>query len=68
MSPEEVEAFVCANPGKMARLKWADGAVQAVLVDCADQEGFLHSGPNGKDPRHFWSRFGDVIFAEILDA
>ena len=68
MSPEEVEAFVRANPRKMAQLTWADGEVQSVLIDCADQEGFLHSGPNGKDPRYFWSRFGDVISAEIVEA
>jgi len=68
MSPQEVEAFVRANRGKMARLTWADGVVQVVRIDVADDEGFLHSGPNGDAPRHFWTRFGDVDSAQIEDA
>jgi hypothetical protein len=39
------------NVGKRARITFDDGVVQSVLIDCVDEEGFLHSGRTASIPR-----------------
>ena len=67
MTPEEVQAAVTANLGKRVRVTFSDGVVQAVDVGSVDDEGFLHSGPDGIDQKYFWTRFESVTLVEGID-
>jgi hypothetical protein len=35
-----------------------------VEISSVDEEGFLHSGPDGSDPDGFWTRFEGVTLIE----
>jgi hypothetical protein len=63
MTPKETESFLHANSDKRLRVKFGDGVIHFVDVHSVDDEGFLHSGPDGEKPAHFRTRFEDV--AEI---
>jgi hypothetical protein len=42
------------------RVTWEDGESQNVDINGVDDEGFLHSGPNGTEQREWWTRFESV--------
>jgi hypothetical protein len=60
MTRDEVAAF----DWKRARVTFDDGVVQLVDIQGVDDEGFLHSGPDGENPRGFWTRFESVRLIE----
>ena len=64
MIPSEVRAVLTANEGRRVRVTFADGMVQSVDVHSVDDEGFLHSGPDGIDPASYWTRFESVTLVE----
>jgi hypothetical protein len=53
-----------ANIGKRVRVTFNDGIVQSVEISSVDEEGFLHSGPDGAEPHGFWTRFEGVTLVE----
>jgi hypothetical protein len=57
MNREEVMAFIAANEGKRVRLTYTDGEVESVDISSVDEEGFVHSGPDGENQDGFWTRF-----------
>jgi hypothetical protein len=61
MTPHEVRASLLANEGKRVHVTYADGVVESVDVHSVDDEGFLHSGPGGVEPAHWWTRFDSVV-------
>ena len=65
MTPTEVADALQKNIDKRLRITFDDGVIQSVRVDSVDQEGFLHSGPDGIDPTEFWTRFEGVKLVEI---
>ena len=60
MTPKEVESFLRAHIGQRLRVTFSDGVIQSVDIDSVDEEGFLHSGPDGENPQSFWTRFEGV--------
>jgi len=60
MNSDEIRRLLEARIGRRVRIEFSDGVTQAVDVGSVDDEGFLHSGPDGGDPRHFWTRFESV--------
>jgi len=46
------------------RITFSDGVVQLVDVFCVDEEGVLHSGPDGTDPQGYWTRFEHIRLIE----
>jgi hypothetical protein len=60
MTRKEVKAFLLANEGKRVRVTYADGLIQSVDVVSVDDEGFVHSGPDGETPQGFWSDFDGI--------
>ena len=64
MTLEEIEAVIQANVGKRLRLTLQNGAVQSVEISSVDDEGFVHSGPNGENPDGYWTPFEEVKRAE----
>jgi len=60
MTPQETEAMLRANQGRRVRITFVDGVVQTIDIHSVDGEGFLHSGPNGVEPAHYWTRFDGV--------
>jgi hypothetical protein len=47
MTPEKVKAALLANEGKRVRITYDDGVVESVDVHSVNDEGCLHSGPDG---------------------
>jgi hypothetical protein len=64
MTATEILDALNANVGKRVRVTFDDGIVQSVEISSVDEEGFLHSGPDGTDPHGFWTRFEDVTLVE----
>jgi hypothetical protein len=64
MTPKEILDALNENVGKRACITLDDGVVQSVLIDCVDEEGFLHSGPDGINHQAFCTRFESVTFIE----
>jgi hypothetical protein len=64
MTAAEILDALNANVGKRVRVTFDDGIVQSVEISSVDEEGFLHSGPDGSDPDGFWTRFEGVTFVE----
>lgn len=60
MTPKEVESFLRAHIGHTLRVTFSDGVIQSVDINSVDEEGFLHSGPDGENPDGFWTRFEGV--------
>ena len=48
MTEKEVEAALRANAGQRAHITFDDGVVQVVDIHGVDDDGFVHSGPNGE--------------------
>lgn len=65
MTRNEVADLLEANIGKRIRITFDDGVIQSVEVSSVDDEGFLHSGPDGGDPQAFWTRFEGVTLIEL---
>ena len=66
MTRDEVAARLRAVKGKRVRVTFDDGVTQDVDISSVDDEGFVHSGPDGADPAGFWSRFEGVTRIEDL--
>jgi hypothetical protein len=64
MTATEILDVLNANIGKRVRVTFDDGVVQSVEISSVDEEGFLHSGPDGTNPDGFWTRFESVTFVE----
>jgi hypothetical protein len=64
MTEKEIIDTLHANIGKRVRVTFDDGVIQSIDISSVDEEGFLHSGPDGQDPEGFWSRFEGVILIE----
>ena len=64
MTPEEIANTLNAYIGKRLRITFDDAVVQSVEISSVDEEGFLHSGPDGSDPDGFWTRFEGVVSIE----
>ena len=60
MTRVEAREIIRKNIGKRLRITFADGFVRVVNIGSVDGEGFLHSGPDGDHPNHFWTRFEEV--------
>jgi hypothetical protein len=63
---EHVKAVLLAAIGKRLRVTFSDGVIQSVDIASVDDEGFLHSGPNGIEPAGYWTRFDSVKAIESL--
>ncbi len=66
MTPKEIIEILNANIGKKLRITFSDGVIQFVEISSVDDEGFLHSGPDGGNPQAFWTRFESVTLIEPL--
>jgi hypothetical protein len=64
MTLKEIEALIHANVGKRLRITLENGVVQSVDISSVDDEGFVHSGPNGDNPDGYWTRFEGVTLVE----
>jgi hypothetical protein len=53
MTRDEVAVRLRAVEGKRVRIVFADGVTQDVDISSVDDEGFLHSGPDGVNPAWF---------------
>lgn len=51
MTPEEVRHALLQNESRRVRVTFADHVIQSVDIAAVDDEGFLHSGPDGAEPR-----------------
>ena len=60
MNTDEIRKALETSIGRRVRIEFSDGVTQSVDVGSVDDEGFLHSGPDGGDPRDFWTRFESV--------
>jgi hypothetical protein len=60
MTADEVVAALTANIGKRVRLTFEDGVIQTVDIGNIDEEGVLHSGPDGAEPNGYWTRFEHI--------
>jgi len=50
MTSSEVRDMLAANKGRRVRITYDDGVVESVDVQSVEDEGCLHSGPNGVQP------------------
>jgi hypothetical protein len=66
VTPAEVETVLRANGGKRVRITFVDGVVQHVDVHSVDDEGVLHSGPDGIEPAYYWTRFESITNVEAV--
>ena len=60
MNREEIKKALETHIGRRVRIEFSDGVKQSVNIGLVDDEGFLHSGPEGADPQDFWTRFESV--------
>jgi hypothetical protein len=65
MTPDEVAVVLRANVGKRVRLTFDDGLIQSVDIGSVDDEGVLHSGPDGAEPEYYWTRFEGITLVEV---
>lgn len=61
MTRGEVEDFLRTHEDKRVRITWQDGESQVVQINAVDQDGVLHSGPDGIEQRFYWTRFESVV-------
>ena len=64
MTTAEVIEFLRDHQGRRVLVRWRDGESQQVDINGVDEEGFLHSGPDGIEQRTWWTRFEDVAGVE----
>ena len=48
------------------RVTFVDGVLQRVDIAGVDDEGFVHSGPDGANPRGYWTPFESVTRVEAV--
>ena len=51
MTTEQVVELLRHYEGRRVRLTWIDGMTHTVDIHSVDDEGVLHSGDNGEEPR-----------------
>ena len=66
MARDETIRSLTANIGRLVRITFDDGVIQTVTIGSVDDEGFLHSGPDGGDPLFYWTRFESVASIELV--
>ena len=64
MTREEVKRTLLESNGKRVRITFDDDVVQSVDIAAVDDEGVLHSGPDGVNPSFFWTRFESIRLVE----
>jgi hypothetical protein len=64
LTNDEVKEALRAHEGKRVRLTCDDGETQSVVIAAVDDEGVLHSGSNGDEPAHWYTRFESIIDVE----
>jgi len=62
---DEIINVLRANEGRWVSITLDDGSVHSVTVDAVDEEGVLHSGPDGVNSRTFWTRFESIVYVEL---
>jgi hypothetical protein len=66
MTPEEIKRMLLDSQGKRVRITFRDDVIQSVDIEAVDDEGVLHSGPDGADPAFFWTRFESISLVERI--
>jgi hypothetical protein len=64
MTRDEVITVLSANRGKRARVTFSDDVGWWCDITNVDDEGFVHSGPDGNEPASYWTRYDDVLLVE----
>jgi hypothetical protein len=64
MTCDEVKRTLEGYKGQSVRITFDDGVVQIVTVNAVDDEGVLHSGPDGVDQAFYWTRFDSIVLVE----
>ena len=64
MTRDEIAAIIEVSSGRRIRITFSDGVTQSVDVAAVDDEGVLHSGPEGNEPAGYWMRFEDIVAIE----
>ena len=64
MTRDEIRPIVEASGGRRLRITFSDGVTQSVDVAAVDDEGVLHSGPDGSEPKGYWTRFESIVAIE----
>jgi len=64
MTRDEITAALARASCKRVRVTWHDGVVQWVDVHSVDDEGVLHSGPEGVEPAYYSSRHDGIMKIE----
>ena len=67
MTPIEAAEFLRAHEGQRVLVTWNDGESQCVGINAVDNEGFLHSGPDGIEQRYWWTRFESITALVVPD-
>ena len=49
LTTDDVKEVLRANEGRRVRLTWDDAETKSVVIAAVDDEGVLHSGPNGDE-------------------
>jgi len=60
MTVKQIRDILFKNMDKRLQITFADDVVQSVDINAVDDEGFLHSGPDGIEQRFWWTRFEDI--------
>jgi len=63
MSERDIKTLLRQNAGKRVRLTFADNVTWIVDISSVDDEGVLHSGPEGIEPAR-WTRFESIVNVE----
>ena len=64
MTRDQIKAIVEASSGRRLRITFSDRVTQSVDVAAVDDEGVLHSGPDGSEPKGYWTRFESIVAIE----
>jgi hypothetical protein len=65
MNRAEIIDALTTSIDRKIRVTFDDGVVQSVAICTVDEEGFLHSGPDGIEPAGYWTRFEGVTLIEL---
>jgi len=66
MTPEELQVALTVHQGRRVLITYGDGVKESVDIESVDDEGCLHSGPDGVEPGHLWTRFTGIVDVEPL--
>ncbi|HEY8996640.1 MAG TPA: hypothetical protein VIM60_02005 [Edaphobacter sp.] len=64
MTVEQIKEILRTYTGMRLRIIYFDDKAWSVDVDCVDEDGFLHSGPEGAGQRQYWTRYEAVKFID----